>query len=355
MAWFKIRLTEEEQKVVNEERTSHPCARVREKMLVIWLLHNGLTREKAAEIAGVARSAVQRYVDAFKNGGLDALRKNNYRRPTSDMESYRDIIYKSLNDHPVRTINEACERIFELTGLRRKPTQVRKFLISLGITYRKCRPIPLPPKKDINEHIDTQQKFIDNELDPLLDQAKAGNGHVFFCDAAHFVMGCFLTCLWSAMSIFLPSSCGRSRYSVLGAWDAINRRLVSVTTTATVNSETVCELLRKIAAMGLTGPITLVMDNARYQHNEMVQNLAKELGIRLLFLPAYSPNLNLIERLWKFVKRKALYGRYYPTFDKFQAGINEVLDGLETTHSKDMKTLMTLKFQTFENVPLLAA
>jgi hypothetical protein len=64
---------------------------------------------------------------------------------------------------------------------------------------------------------------------------------------------------------------------------------------------TMCELLRKIAALGLTGPITLVLDNARYQHNAAVKTLAKELGITLLFLPSYSPNLNLIERLWKFI------------------------------------------------------
>ena len=69
-----------------------------------------------------------------------------------------------------------------------------------------------------------------------------------------------------------------------------------------------CDLLRAIAARGLVGPVTLVLDNARYQRNALVQGLAKELGIGLLFLPSYSPNLNLIERLWRFMKRQAAYG-----------------------------------------------
>ena len=135
----------------------------------------------------------------------------------------------------------------------------------------------------------------------------------------------------------------------------MTRELVAVTNTTVVNTETMCELLRKIAALGLNGPITLVLDNARYQRNAVVQALAKRLGITLLFLPSYSPNLNLIERLWKFIKRRALYGRYHPNFAKFQAAIQEVLDGLETTHEKPLQTLMTLNFQRFENASLLTA
>ena len=52
MAWLRVQLTEEQQRVVNEERSSHPNARVREKMLVLWLLHNGVTRQNAAKIVG---------------------------------------------------------------------------------------------------------------------------------------------------------------------------------------------------------------------------------------------------------------------------------------------------------------
>jgi transposase len=192
-------------------------------------------------------------------------------------------------------------------------------------------------------------------LKPCLDAAVAGEGHVLFVDAAHFVFGTFLCCLWSFARIFLRAASGRQRFNVLGAWDAVARRLIAVTNTTVVNTETMCELLRKIAGSGLSGPITLVLDNARYQRNAIVEALAKGLGIRLLFLPSYSPNLNLIERLWRFIKRRALYGRYHPTFVEFQAAIQEVLDGLSMAYAEDLKTLMTLNFQQFEDVSLLAA
>ena len=190
---------------------------------------------------------------------------------------------------------------------------------------------------------------------PKLDAALAGNGHLFFVDAAHFVLGTFLCCLWSFTRIFVRAASGRLRFNVLGAWNAVTRELIAVTNTTVVNTATMCELLRKIAAQELSGPITLVLDNARYQRNAVAQDLAKELGITLLFLPSYSPNLNLIERLWKFMKRRSLYGRYHPTFAGFRAAIEETIDGLSSKYADQLKTLMTLNFQRFEEVSLMPA
>jgi transposase len=200
-----------------------------------------------------------------------------------------------------------------------------------------------------------QQQFLADKLKPRLEAAQAGQGHVFFVDAAHFVFGTFLCCLWSFGRLFVKAASGRQRFNVLGAWNAVTQQLIAVTNTTVVNTETMCQLLRQIAARRLAGPITLVLDNARYQRNAAVQALAEQLGLTLLYLPSYSPNLNLIERLWKFIKRRELYGKYHERFDDFRAAIQTCISQLRTKHRKRLRTLMTLNFQTFENVSLLSA
>ncbi len=356
MAGFPIALTEDEQRVVNAERDSHPDAHVRRKMLVLWLLHCGLTRQKASAITGLSRPTVQRYVAAYRSGGLDGLRRWGVRGPVSDLVAHVKTIRETLTHRPVRTVAEAADQIEHLTGLKRKPTQVRKFLrAELGFRWRLTRVIPCPPKKDLPDHIREQKAYLDTQLRPRLDEAVAGRRQVFFVDAAHFVFGTFLCCLWSLSRIFVKAASGRQRFNVLGAWNAVTRELVTVTNTTVVNTTTMCDLLRAVAGRGVIGPITLVLDNARYQRNALVMALAQELGIELLFLPSYSPNLNLIERLWRFTKRQAAYGRYHPTFAEFRAAVQEVLDRVPTTHAEKLASLMTLNFQEFDDVSFLAA
>jgi transposase len=225
----------------------------------------------------------------------------------------------------------------------------------LGLRWRCLAAIPLPPKKTIEEHTATQKEFLKTELEPRLQQARAGIGHVLFVDAAHFVKGAFLCCVWCLVRLLIRGSSGRQRYSVLGAWNAVTRSLISITTTGTVSADTMIMLLKEIATRGLRGPITLVLDNARYQHCAAVMDQAKLLKINLLFLPSYSPNLNLIERLWKFIKKQVLYGRHYNTFPEFCAAIDGCLAKITTDHRKSMKSLMTHNFQIFDPALFLAA
>ncbi len=112
-----------------------------------------------------------------------------------------------------------------------------------------------------------------------------------------------------------------------------------------INAESVCDLLRKLAALHLSVPITLFLDNVRYQKCAVVLELACSLHIELCFLPTYSPNLNLIERLWKFIKKDCLYSEYYADFASFKTAISASLSKTDTEHKVALDSLLTLKFR----------
>jgi len=166
-------------------------------------------------------------------------------------------------------------------------------------------------------------------------------------DAAHFVFAPFLGYLWSFTRLFIKAPSGRKRFNVLGALNAISHEMTVVVNTSYINATSVCELLAKIAKRYCDRPVSIVLDNARYQKCQMVQDFAKSLNIELLYLPSYSPNLNLIERMWKFVKKKCLYSIYYSDFDSFKQSITDCINKTGGEYKKELDSLLSLKFQMF--------
>jgi hypothetical protein len=121
---------------------------------------------------------------------------------------------------------------------------------------------------------DVQESFKKKELEPRLAPAQPDKRAVFFVDAAHFVLTPFLGFLWALTRIFIKAPTGRQRFNVLGALNAITHELIMVTNHTYVNAQSVCELLHQLAQLHLTVPITLILDNARYQKCRLVQEFA---------------------------------------------------------------------------------
>jgi transposase len=178
------------------------------------------------------------------------------------------------------------------------------------------------------------------ELEPKLADARGGKRVVYFVDASHFVLASFLGWVWCFVRLYVRAASGRQRYNVLGALNAVTYELVTEINTTYITATSVCALLRTIASRAGSVPVTLVLDNARYQRCALVTDTAKMLGIELLFLPSYSPNLNLIERLWKFVKKEVLNSRHHQDFKTFQNAIDGCLADLPTKHREKLATLL---------------
>jgi len=152
--------------------------------------------------------------------------------------------------------------------------------------------------------------------------------------------------------LFIPSPSGRKRFNVLGAVNAVTKEILTFTNEGYINAESVCCLLVQIVRRYGQVPITIVLDNARYQKCKLVHAYAAYLGIELLYLPSYSPHLNLIERLWRFVRKESLYAKYYQDFTDFKQAIEECIETANTEHKEKLETLLSWNFQSFEKVQI---
>lgn len=238
--------------------------------------------------------------------------------------------------------NEAKVRIEELTGISRSPTQVRTFMKHHGLRCIKTGHIPA--KADAQK----QQQWVKENLEPAIKEAEKGECHLLFMDAAHFILEPFVCALWCATRLFIKASAGRNRINVLGVANAITKEIFTFNNTSYITAETIVVFFKQIKEHYGVLPLKIVLDNAPYQHCALVEEVAKSLNITLLFLPSYSPNLNIIERLWKFTKKKILYAKYYETPEKFHSAITDFFQIVNQKYNADLKKLLTLKFQFFQ-------
>jgi len=326
----------------------HPHPFVRRKALALLLKSKGLPHHQICGTIGICGNTFHSYCDGFQNKGIEFVEEINFYKPQSSLRSFDQVVKDYFEKTPPATIAQACHDIEKLTGVALKNTQMRTYIKAMGIAHRKVASVPA------KVNIEEQKKFHDTALQPRLSEAIEGKRTVYFVDAAHFVLGAFLGYLWSLTRLFVKTPSGRQRFNVLGALNAVTKELFTITNETYITSTQVCELLRKLT-QNTTSPITIVLDNARYQRCRLVMDLAKELGVELLFLPSYSPNLNLIERLWKLVKKECLYSHYYENFTSFRGAIQTFLDTMNQTHQKKLDSLLTLNFQMFEEEQIRVA
>lgn len=347
---IQIEFTPEAIDALEHERYHHPDPKAQKKMEVLYLKSQDVAHQEICRLCRISKTTLTTYLKQYQDGGLERLKEFGYAGPASALDEHTTSLEAYFKDHPPRTTAEAQQVIKERTGIERSPTQVQAFMKRLGM---KCRKVGYVPGRAADPDKQAEQEtFKTQQLEPRLEEAQAGQRAMLFMDAAHFVQGVCLARVWCFVRVFIASASGRQRFNVLGAVDAVTKQLFTVTNETYINAESVCLLLTQIAAAYVGVPITIVLDNARYQKCEVVLRHAAALGIELLYLPSYSPQLNLIERLWRFVRKECLYSKYYPKFDGFKQAIADCIQSAPTKHKDELETLLSWNFQSFEKVQI---
>lgn len=339
----KLNLSSEELKELNYERYHYPCPVIQKRLHAVYMKAvTGFSNEIVALAVNSHRNKVSLWVKAYQNGGLQALINKNCNSNKSELEQHCHTIKEDFTRHPPRSIGEAMLKIEQSTGVKRSPVRVWAWMKRHGFRFLKTGHIPA--KADDMK----QKQWVNKKLKPAIKAARDGRSHLLFMDAAHFVLQPFVCCLWCLTRLFIPAAAGRNRINVLGAVDAITKEVSTCANTTYICAESLIAFLKQLRKKYCDKPVTIVLDNARYQHCLAVKNFAASINIELLFLPPYSPNLNIIERLWKFTKKQILHARYYEEPEKFHAAIKTFFKNINKKYNADLQTLLTLKFQFFD-------
>lgn len=349
---IQIEFTPEEINTFAYERYHYPDPKIQKKLEALYLKSLGFQHQEICTICRICKTTLISYLRQYQEGGLERIKETHYPGQVNELQEHETTLKQYFETYPPQTSAEAQAAIEKMTGIKRSPTQVRVFIRSIGMRFRRVGYVPgraANPEKQ-----EEQETFRVEQLEPALEEAKAGQRVVLFMDAAHFVQGAVLGMIWCFVRLFIASPSGRKRFNVLGALNAVTKEVLTVTNETYINSESVCLLLAKIAIHYAGKPITIFLDNARYQRCQLVQDYATSLGITLVFLPAYSPHLNLIERYWRFVRKNCLYSKYYENFADFKTTIANLIDTAHIEHLSQLETLLTWNFQSFAKVQISA-
>lgn len=211
------------------------------------------------------------------------------------------------------------------------------------MSYKKTRIVPGGAPDE-----ETQIRFI-QKIMRTIHYAGQHNAVVLFLDPTHQAHNVVNGYTWQIRgrehTRTIPSNSGRKRITVIGALNAVTLEPTILITESNCDARAMVSMMEEIRkAYPRKKTIYVFLDNAKYQHAVVVRERARTLGIKLVFLPPYSPNLNLIERLWKFLKKQIRTNHYYATFEKFVQAIMDFFQHIHT-HDAELKRLLTLKFE----------
>lgn len=337
-------------KRVMDSRNSCTTIRKRCRVLLAKMENPRTGSQTIASLTCTSRNFVDNVIHAYNDHGLQDVPFTEEKggRPNRLAGKWLDISDALVKGVP-RNAREAAGIIRRLSGHTFSLTWVRTLMRDAEMSLKKLQPDP--GKADP----DRQKQWI-ADIQPVMAEAGEGKRRLLFMDAVHLTLEAFTCMVWCGGSLYLPAGAGRNRFNLLGAIDPFTMDLIQSHSMVYVDAEQVKAFLEKVRNHSGDIPVSIVLDNARYQHCHAVKEKAAELGIDLIFLPPYSPNPNIIERLWKYTRKTVLAARFFETPFLFHEALRIFFEeDIHHHHHHSLRTLLTLKFQSFENAHLLCA
>jgi len=335
-----ISLTTDERKALEKLIRQTKERKRADRLRVILYKAAGHSHKFIAQLLQLGRNQITKLLSRYRQGGVQALlRADNYHGSSPKLTLAQQQALKiELKTKIYATAFQVIAWVEKQWGVSYELSAMHKLLKRLGFSYKKNRLVP-------------------SKADPVLQYlfvrwfewfcARLGpNDRLYFGDAVHFKHNAEAGYAWSEVGEphRIPANTGRQRYNVLGAYCIQTHEHVFLLTPDNINRDKLIEFLPLLRAKHPQGKIYLMLDNARYNHAHQLKEEAQKHHITLDYLPPYSPNLNPIERLWKFVRKKFFKDRYRDTFAKFCQQLDDFFANLDLYHT-ELASLLTDKFE----------
>lgn len=339
----EITLTKAERKELRKRIWQMKNRKAADRMRVILFKAEGFNHHQISELLQLHINTITHYLQRYKEGGIEAVCKTDYQgttpRLTQEQQELLKIELKTRIYHTAQQVITWIEKKFQVYYTS---GGMRALLKRLGFTYKKNRLVPSKADPE------AQRQFVN-----WFEKVRAGLGpedRIYFGDAVHAKHNAEAGYAWSVSGQphLIPTNSGRQRYNILGAYCTQTHEHVFILTEDNINQDKIIELLKLLKAKHPgNGEIYLILDNASYNKALRVRAQAKESQIIIKYQPPYSPNLNLIERLWKFMRRTFFKDKYRSTFAKFREKLDDFFANLDS-YRDELASLLT---ENFELVP----
>ncbi len=322
---------------INELKANHKKERdkrICDRIKAVLLINEGYTYEQVAKILLVDDDTVRRHIQEYLT--CEKL-KNNNKGSESKLNKQQTVeLISYLQNNTFMNVKPIIKHVKDKYGIKYSKSGMTTWLNEHGFSYKKPHPVPAKFNNQKQEEFVKLLHALRDEGDPL-----------YFLDATHPEHQSKLDYGWiyKGNNKAIPTTATQKRIHIFGALSYPSNELVFIEDTS-INSQSVIAILEKLKFKHKHGAIiNCVLDNAKYQKSFVVQEyIARNPNIKLHYLPAYSPNLNLIERLWKFMHKHVTNNAYYEHFEVFRYSLLSFLRNIDE-FKNDLKSLLTFKFQ----------
>lgn len=341
-------LTDEQVQVLKQAHKNLRDKKLADRIKAVLSLNAGYEYSQVAKILLLDEATLHRYVKSFEEKGIDGLLEYRYTGGQTRLTYIQEQELRTfLEEDTQRTAKEVVLYISKTYQVKFSVIGVTKLLHRLGFTYKK--PKVIPGKADYQKQVEFIKKY---------EEVKSGlkdNDQVYFLDSTHPQHNTQPSYGWilkgKQNDKFVKTNSGRERINLNGALN-LKKHTAIVLEEETINSEATINLLKKLEKEHAKGKIYLILDNASHHHSRQVKLwLKSHRRFKRIFLPTYSPNLNLIERLWRFFHQKITWNRYFETFEEFRRVSLNFFKNLNL-YEKELSSLLTDNFQLIPNLNL---